>query len=219
MRVRLICINDWGHFPLKDESYNSFPDDENYFSLSLFLALSLSLSLSFFYLFFCFYHSVHFSIFLSLSVSLRTNLIISWTVMISWPFWWILVHFGAPLEQPHDPSPSNFQEVINDMYPMHQGLQNATSPTFKAQFVQEILIKHMQFPWVKMDKSYHHLPCRKKTIFLEKHYGKYFIEAGYGWNTCLLRKRAEKRWAISQITRRFHGWHVRVKADFHEIET
>ena len=30
---------------------------------------------------------------------------------------------------------------------------------------EEILIIHGQFPWVKMDKSYHHLPCRKTIDF------------------------------------------------------
>ena len=34
----------------------------------------------------------------------------------------ILVHFGAPHGQPHDPSPSNFYEVIKDKYHTHQEL-------------------------------------------------------------------------------------------------
>ena len=106
------------------------------------------------------------------------------------PFWSILVHFGAPHGQPHHPSPSNFYEVIKDKYHTHQELWNATSPTLLAQFVQEILIKHGQFPLVKMDKSYHHLPCRKKSIFLKKRWGKYFIGAG-SW---LTRMPTKKKW-------------------------
>ena len=54
--------------------------------------------------------------------------------------WIHLVHFGAPHGRPHNPSSSNFHQVIKDMYPMHQELLTATSPTFLAQFVQEILI-------------------------------------------------------------------------------
>ena len=110
--------------------------------------------------------------------------------MIWWPFWSILVHFGAPHGQPHNPSPSNFYEVIKGKYHTHQELWNVTSPTLLAQFVQEILIKHGQFPLVRMDKSYHHLPCRKKSIFLKKRWGKYFIGAG-SW---LTRMPTKKKW-------------------------
>ena len=41
-----------------------------------------------------------------------------------------------------------------------------------------------------MAKSYHHLPCSKKSIFLKKRYGKYFIEAG-SWFTHMPPK---KKW-------------------------
>ena len=34
-----------------------------------------------------------------------------------------------------------------------------------------------RFHW-KVAKFYHHLPCSKKSIFLNKHSGKYFIEVG-----------------------------------------
>ena len=123
-----------------------------------------------------------------------------------WPFWPILVHFGAPHGRPHDPSPSILYEVIKDVYPTHQELQNATSPTFLAQFVQKILMKHGPFPWAKVGKSYHHLPCRKKSIFLKKRYGKYFIEA-CSWFTHMPPK---KKWRemISDKPKKtcwFHG--------------
>ena len=60
--------------------------------------------------------------------------------MIFCPLWSILVHFGALHGQPHDPSVLNLHQVIEDIYPMHQELSNATSPTFLAQFVHEIMI-------------------------------------------------------------------------------
>ena len=68
----------------------------------------------------------------------------------------ILVHFGRL----NDPSVWNSHQVFKDMYPTHQKLLNPTSPTFLAQFIKKILIKHMLFPWVNVDKSYHHLSCR-----------------------------------------------------------
>ena len=77
--------------------------------------------------------------------------------MIFWP----LVHFGpfwCTSWQPHGPSVLNLYQVIKDMYPMHQELPNATSPTFLAKFAKEIMIWYGPFSWVKVAKSYHHLP-------------------------------------------------------------
>ena len=91
------------------------------------------------------------------------------------PYWSILVDFGAPHGQPHYPSPSH---LTTYMYPTPQELLNATIPTFLAQFVQEILIQHGPLPWVKVEKSYHHLPCSKKLFFLKNHFRSYFNEAG-----------------------------------------
>ena len=65
----------------------------------------------------------------------------------------ILVPFGAPHGRPHNPSSSNFHQVIKDLYPMHQELLNATSPTILAQFIKEILILHSPLPWVKGEKK------------------------------------------------------------------
>ena len=73
-------------------------------------------------------------------LSLSTYLKKLFLVMLWWPFGSILVHFGAPHGRPHNPSSSYFHQVIEDMYPMHQELLNATSPTILAQFIQEILI-------------------------------------------------------------------------------
>ena len=50
------------------------------------------------------------------------------------------VHFVVLCGQPHDPSLLNLHQVIEDIYPMHQELSNATSPTFLAHFILEIVI-------------------------------------------------------------------------------
>ena len=63
--------------------------------------------------------------------------------MLFLPLCSILVHLGAlhgHPHDPHDPHVLNFHQVIKDMYPTHQELSNTTSPTFLAQFIQEILI-------------------------------------------------------------------------------
>ena len=51
--------------------------------------------------------------------------------------WSFLVHFGALHERPHDTSVLDFHSVNVST---HQELLHLTSPTFLAQFVQEILI-------------------------------------------------------------------------------
>ena len=79
------------------------------------------------------------------------------SVMIWRPFWCLLVHFGALRGPPHDPSVSKFHQVIKIMYPTHQEFISVTNPTF---LDQDILIQQGPFPWVKVEKSYHHLPCR-----------------------------------------------------------
>ena len=71
--------------------------------------------------------------------------------------WCLLVHFGALRGPPHDPSVSKFHQVIKIMYPTHQEFISTTNPTF---LDQDILIQQGPFPWVKVEKSYHHLPCR-----------------------------------------------------------
>ena len=91
------------------------------------------------------------------------------------PFGSILVHFDAPHGKPHYSSPTN---LITHMYPAPQELLNATIPTFLAQLVQKILIQHGPLPWVKVERSYYHLPCSKKLFFLKNHFRSYFNEAG-----------------------------------------
>ena len=51
--------------------------------------------------------------------SLRTNLKNFCSVMLFWPLWSILVHFGAFHGGPHIPSVLNFLQVIKEMYPMN----------------------------------------------------------------------------------------------------
>ena len=71
----------------------------------------------------------------------------------------------------------------------------------------------------KMDKRYHHLPYRKKSIFLKTAKGNILLRPILDWHACLLVRSGEKWWVMSQITWQFRGWHMRGKADFHEIET
>ena len=71
----------------------------------------------------------------------------------------------------------------------------------------------------KMDKRYHHLPCRKKSIFLKTAKGNVLLRPILDWHACLLRRSREKWWVTSQIAWQIHEWYVRGKADFHEIET
>ena len=71
----------------------------------------------------------------------------------------------------------------------------------------------------KMDKRYHHLPYRKKSIFLKTAKGNISLRPILDWHACLLVRSGEKWWVMSQITWQFRGWHMRGKADFHEIET
>ena len=71
----------------------------------------------------------------------------------------------------------------------------------------------------KMDKRYHHLPYRKKSIFLKTAKGNVLLRPILDWHACLLVRSGEKWWVMSQITWQFRGWHMRGKADFHEIET
>ena len=55
------------------------------------------------------------------------------SVMVQWPFWCILVHFGALRERLHHLSVLNLHQVVKNMFPTYQELLNATNSTFLSQ--------------------------------------------------------------------------------------
>ena len=64
----------------------------------------------------------------------------------------------------------------------------------------------------KVGKSYHHLPCSKKSIFLKKRSWKYFIEAVSAFTHMPPKKNWRETASVRPKTKsktwRFRGWHV-----------